>query len=224
MANSPLAEPLASGFDCASAVTHALPALVRHGYKWAGRYYSHNLEKNLTEGEAQACTRAGVSLVSVWESAGDHIGAFNRRQGIADANAALALARALRQTPQSGIYFAVDFNPAPGQLGQIGEYFRGINDVLAAPDYRTGVYGSGLVCRTMLAENLASLSWLAGATSWRGIQSVDWHESQAFGAEGAWHIRQHVSVRVPGVPFQIDPDATQDGLDWGAWVAPLAHD
>lgn len=195
-----------TGLDTSSSTVSALPALARAGYRWIGRYYSRNPRKNLTLDEAQTAARFGLSIVSVWEAAGDHLANFNPKQALADALDANRQADLCLQPRGAPIYFAVDFDPAPAELDEILRYFR---DVRASSLRPAGVYGSGLVCQTLLDQKMVEKCWLAGALGWRG--------SRDFLASNRWSIRQHLPAEGP-VGLSIDPDETQEEVEFGAWV------
>ncbi len=199
-----------TGFDCATPVIGYLPALKAAGYQWVGRYYSHNPRKNLTLAEAVAIAAVGLRVVSVWESRGDQISSFSNPQGVLDGVDALRQAAACGQPVGTPIYFAVDFDAASQEMDQIGAYFAGAKFGLGGR-YLTGVYGSGLVCQTLLNGGEATRAWLGGAMGWRG--------SRDFLAGNRWQIRQHPPITGPtGVPFQIDPNEVQGSVGFGSWT------
>lgn len=205
--------PAHKGFDaareCASVVE-----LVPDEYDFVARYYSHSPGKNLTRGEALKLTAEDLALVAVWESAGTKASFFNADQGGRDATVALSLAAGVGQPPGTVIYFAVDYDASAEDLrSRILPYFRAVAAALAGK-YKVGVYGSGLVCQTLLAAGLVQYAWLACAGGWRG--------SAAFLKAGGWHIHQHTPNKDSlGLGFQQDlNDAAND--DYGQFFVEAA--
>lgn len=168
-----------TGIDVAGDVTEQLPQLKAAGISFVFRYlatFTHIKGKILTLAEAQAISRAGLKIGTVWEN-GEPTTAeyFTTDQGKADARAAVALARAIGQPALTPIYFAVDCDLSFDAISsRLFNYFVGIKstsgiDEMGFPgDYHVGVYGSGFVCEKMTNWALASYSWLAGAKDWEG--------------------------------------------------------
>lgn len=193
------------GFDAAREVGSLSARIRAAGLGFVARYYSYNAAKNLTPAEAKALSAAGIAIVSVWEARGDVAASFTAEQGAKDAAEALRLARAIGQPEGSAIYFAVDFDAAPGGVaGGISRYFRSAGAALGG-HYRVGVYGSGLVCQILHASGLAELIWLACAGGWRGTRGF-----------AGWHIKQGLPADPWGFGFQVDPDEAAAG-DFGQW-------
>ncbi|MBN9091611.1 MAG: DUF1906 domain-containing protein [Reyranella sp.] len=170
---SPLAvaAALANGIDTSTDCTGFAACIAADGARFVCRYYRPGSTGALTTAEAQVLVGAGLAIVAVFEGAGNKIGWFSAQQGVADAQAALGHAASIGQPAGSAIYFAVDFDADPGEVGSaITSYFAAVNSTFrngGAP-YRIGVYGSGLVCSTLIGANLASLGWLSGSRGWRG--------------------------------------------------------
>jgi hypothetical protein len=161
----------ANGIDTSADCTGFAQCIADEGARFVCRYYRPGSTGALTAAEAGALVGAGLAIVPVYEGAGNRIGWFNAPQGLADAQAALGHAASIGQPAGSAIYFAVDFDASPGEVGSaISHYFAAINETFrsrGAP-YRIGVYGSGLVCSTVIGAGLASLGWLSGSRGWRG--------------------------------------------------------
>jgi Domain of unknown function (DUF1906) len=135
------------------------------------RYYDHEDEtlpgKTLRRGERDAILMNGFKMAVVFQHRNDRFASFTTLRGRQDAERSLALAAENSQPKGSAIYFGVD-GPwkKPYELANIIAYFREVNARLAGTGYRVGVYGSGLVCNTLLANALAELCWLAAPTNW----------------------------------------------------------
>ena len=135
------------------------------------RYYDHEDEtlpgKTLRRGERDAILMNGFKMAVVFQHRNNGFASFTPLRGRQDAERSLALAAENSQPRGSAIYFGVD-GPwkRPYELANIIAYFREVNARLAGTGYRVGVYGSGLVCNTLIANKLAELCWLAAPTTW----------------------------------------------------------
>jgi Domain of unknown function (DUF1906) len=75
------------------------------------------------------------------------------------------------------IYFAVDYDASQADVsGVISQYFRGIADAFNTigsnnPAYSVGVYGSGLVCSSLLNAGFVRFTWLSQSTGFRGSKT-----------------------------------------------------
>jgi hypothetical protein len=164
-----------TGIDVAGDVTERLPQLKAAGISFVFRYlatFTHIKGKILTLAEAQAISRAGLKVGTVWEN-GEPTTAeyFTTDQGKDDAIAALQVAYYAGQPKGTPIYFAVDCDLSYDAVGlRLFNYFVGLRNGMAE-SYQIGVYGSGLVCEKMTDWALASYSWLAGAKEWQGYEA-----------------------------------------------------
>jgi hypothetical protein len=135
------------------------------------RYYDHEDEtlpgKTLRKGERDVIVMNGFQTAVVFQHRNDRFASFTALRGRQDAERSLFLAAENSQPKGSAIYFGVD-GPwrTPYELVNILAYFQEVNMRLRGSGYRVGVYGSGLVCHTLLANGLAELCWLAAPTSW----------------------------------------------------------
>lgn len=167
---------MANGVDTNADCTTFAQCIADDGARFVCRYYRPGNTAALTRAEAQALVNAGLSIVPVFEGSGASPGWFTAQQGAADALHALGHAAAVGQPGGSAIYFAVDFDAGPGQVGSaISTYFQAINNTFASNNatYRVGVYGSGLVCSTIVNAGLASFGWLSGSKGWRGYTAYN---------------------------------------------------
>lgn len=200
------------GIDAASDVTHALPSLKAHGIEFIARYMSYNTAKNLSPSEAQAISDAGLAIVSVFEARGDVYLNFTAAQGQRDAAQALNLARSCGQPEGTGIYFAVDFDAAPGHVdGGIVNYFDAVRTGLTGK-YRLGAYGSGYVIGTLRKRGMIALQWLAQSRGWRG--TVGFH-----GAD----ITQGPPSTIAGISLDTDEAVAECGQWRRGNVVPVAR-
>jgi len=191
------------GIDAAVDCTPFAPAIAEAGMKFVARYYSKYAQKALTRREALALSQAGLKVAVVYQDIHNHLQYFSAGQGKEGAARALQQAAATGQPAGSAIYFAVDFDPTPAQLGgPVIDHFRSVAQAfLAAPThYLVGVYGSGLVCSAIRDAGLATYTWLSGSTGFRG--------SVAFQAQA--HLVQAVPSRaICGGQLSIDDDVAQ---------------
>ncbi len=185
-------------------------ALAAGGVHTVIRYLSRDGgRKVVTEKEARDIAQAGLRLGLVYEGArGDKISAFDESQGYQDAMHARERGKALGVPEGAAVYFAVDFDASPQQVREnIIPYFRGIARAMheqhpGLPTYRTGVYGSGLVCHTMRTGGLAQLTWLSMSGGWTG--------SKQFYASGQWNMKQQLE-RNGFDPNIVNPNAPDIG-------------
>lgn len=161
-------------------VTAHLARLRAQGVTTVIRYFnrqnSNTLpEKRLEKTEADAIAAAGMSIAVVFQQrggSGGHISDLDAQSGSADAKRAVQLAKRIKQPKGSAIYFAVDHDFfRASDLASITKYFQAAADVIKN-DYRIGVYGSGLVAKTVLDAGHAELVWLPAATGWAGTKDM----------------------------------------------------
>lgn len=206
--------------DVATDVGRHADKLFAAGVRTVIRYYNNrntaaNPAKCLGQRELSDLSRAGLSVAVVFEQrggAGDaahpkgHIEDLSAATGARDGARALALAQGLGQPEGSAIYFAVDWDFAGASaLKQIAAYFAAARAAVQGR-YRIGVYGSGLVARTLRAKELVDLVWLAGATGWSGTRQVR--------DAGDYHLLQGTQKRSIVGDFHYDPN-TATHADFG---------
>ena len=165
-------DPLVEAVDSSVPVTQSfLDQMKAIGINTIIRYYDHEDEtlpgKTLRRGERDAIVMNGLKMGVVFQHRNNKFASFTALRGRQDAERSLVLATENSQPRGSAIYFGVD-GPwsASYELANIMAYFRAVNARMAGSGYRVGVYGSGLICNTLLANGLAELCWLAAPTSW----------------------------------------------------------
>jgi hypothetical protein len=154
------------------------------------RYFDHENEtipgKTLTFDERMDIAASDFRLLVVFQHWGQKISTFrDRTRGASDAIRAVSLALDVGQPVGSAIYFAVDGPWSSSKdVADIIRYFTDVRRTVAREGnlYRVGVYGSGLVCSTILDRGLADYCWLANAKAWPGY---DDHLTS-----GRWQLRQ----------------------------------
>jgi len=207
-AEQPLARPLAAneslahvavaasrvGMDSALNCTHYAGAIAASAAKIVGRYYRWPTSRytSLTHDEAVALSKAGLSILALWEWASDTIHNFSFNDGIDQGSSAVNQALKAHQPPGTPIYFAVDYDATAGDIaGGIADYFRGLQHAIDSlkADYKIGVYGSGRCCAWLLAHGGASSAWLADAAKWAGSATFQ-----------DWNVRQgHADLAIAGL-------------------------
>lgn len=152
------------GIDCATRITtDKANALYGLGYRFACRYLvPDKYSKHLSREEAQILTDEGFKILSIFETTADRAkgGASN---GTADGAMALECARNIGMPTSGYIYFAVDFNAAPSDMGTIEAYLKAAS--AQTGEYKIGVYGSYDVVETIAARDACDGFWQTYAWS-----------------------------------------------------------
>ena len=143
-------------------------------------------------------------------------------RGTTDAIRSLELAKQFGQPQGTAIYFGTDGadvnffegkggkQPAGDRYGLrlISDYFTQIKAKLDASGYDVGVYGSGLVCDTLMTKNLVKYCWLANATKWPGTED--------FYASKRWSLTQFLPKYCGGKELDFD-QVNPDKPNFGQW-------
>jgi hypothetical protein len=182
-----------------------------------GRYYrmATHPEWAITKVEAQQLSRADIKIFVVFEDYGLASKLkLTIDQGKMDGTSALNQAQAIGQPLASAIYFAVEGLPSgykKTDLPGIRDYFSGVKQAIAGT-YELGVYGDGIVCKTMLDENICKYTWLAAAsTSFQGTKD--------FMKSWRWSVAQMGPLDISTDDLSVDIDVAKD--DFGAFVVPF---
>jgi hypothetical protein len=197
------------GVDASQDCTSIANAMVSDGRQFVCRYYCNSGAKQLTSGELQNLHGAGLSVVVVWEDGRPTSASyFSYTKGVDDGSSAFNDALQIGQPAASPIYFAVDYDASDVDLGGlITDYLNGValgikTAANGAPEHPIGVYGSGATCRFALARGLATYTWLAMSSGWRGYDFPD------------WNIRQSAGTTYGIIDVDFDESA---GIDFGAF-------
>ena len=175
-------DPRAEAVDSSAPVTQSfLDQMKAVGVSTIIRYYDHEDEtlpgKTLRRGERDTIVMNGLKMGVVFQHKNNKFASFTALRGRQDAERSLLLAAENSQPRGSAIYFGVDGSwRAPSELASIVAYFQQVNATMAGSGYRVGVYGSGLVCNTLLANGLAELCWLAAPTTWPDFSA--WYQTK----------------------------------------------
>lgn len=180
-------------------------------------------QHHLTRSEAEALTRSGLFIVSIWESprlvegrellrpkASNY---FAKSFGFQDGADAIAYARQIGQPSGTPIYFAVDFDAQDSDALNIERYFSDIEacfraeNALESAKHNVGVYGSGFVLQICRTAGLASYFWQCMSTGYKGNR-----DPIAFA-----NIRQELGGMFCGLDVDFDES---DGAE-GSWILPI---
>lgn len=200
---------MAKGFDCATPLTEGTAELFfADGFEFVCRYLVPSGWKRLTKEEADAISAAGLKIVSIFEtSASRALG--GRNAGLVDGTAAKQTAFAVGQPAGSRIYFAVDFDATPSQMGTVLDYIKAASE--ATPEFLTGVYGSAAVIEAAMSAKVCSGFW----------QTYAWSKGRK--VEGV-HIYQYdngpkgLGQGIHGV--NVDLDTGNSDMGWWNTLAP----
>jgi Domain of unknown function (DUF1906) len=216
-----------------------LGRLIASGIKTIGRYYDrpygtgigevcyHHPAKVLTKSELSAIEHAGLSVFIVFQHCGHLCANFDMAnpatsdKGRKDAEGAIQLAAELGQPAHTPIYFAVDFDPAPGSdcamaapriWPSVEAYFDQINEVFARTKWEVGVYGAGITCRRLKASGRAKYFWVS--TSLGHIGTPEFFNG------GDWHVYQNVTeIKRSYAPDTFDTNLVNPGQTYfGQWT------
>ena len=183
-----------------------------------GRYYRViRPEWALTKEEAAELSAAGIQIFTVYEDAG-HLSklTLTEDQGRVHGTNAVNQARIVGQPEGSAIYFALEGLPHgynSSHLPAIREYFAGVSAVVDSR-FQLGVYGDGVVCRTLLDESVCKYTWLAAAsTSFEG--TVDFHKS------GRWNVAQIAPLDQKKGWDGMSVDVNDVNGDFGSFLVPI---
>jgi hypothetical protein len=206
--------------DTNTKCTKVAAFLVNRGVEAVGRYYAASQgSKVITKAEAQTLSANGIAIFSVYEDFGSASKLkLTTEQGGKDGSTAKSQARAIGQPTGSVIYFAVEGLPdgyKKADLPKIRSYFNGVTNALGR-DYKVGVYGDGIVCKTLLDERICSHTWLAQA-SW------SFEGTREFYASKRWNLAQ-IIVDLPDKHWRgLSVDVDEGGPDIGSFFVPTAR-
>ena len=182
-----------------------------------GRYFRMEThpEWAITKAEAQELSGANIKLFTVFEDYGYASQLeLTKEQGRIDGASALNQAHNIGQPQGTAIYFAVEGLPngyKEVDLPRIRDYFAGIEEAIAN-EYALGIYGDGIVCKTMLDESICKYTWLAAA-SW------SFEGTKCFLASWRWSVAQMGPLDISTDGLSVDLDVAKD--DFGAFVVPF---
>jgi hypothetical protein len=137
-------------------------------------------------------------------------------QGGKDASRAKTQAGVIGQPKGTVISFAVEGLPhgyKAGDLPGIRDYFSGVIKALGK-DYTAGVYGDGIVCKTLLDEGICTHTWLAQA-SWSFEGSIEFYASKR------WNLAQIVTDLPEKLWKNLSVDVDEGNGEIGSFLVPV---
>lgn len=200
----------------------SISCLLSQGVRTVIRYYNFSNSRKLPQkrmelAEAQALASHGIQIVVTFQQRQDRAEDFSEQMGFTAGRHAYRYAQGdIGQPAGSAIYFSVDFDARASEIrDNVVPYFEGVKRAFeqeggAAPAYRVGAYGSGLVCSTLTQRGLIELTWLAMSRGFQGTR-------EALRA-GEFHLAQRgpaITLCRLGVDFN---DPNPERPDFGAFT------
>ncbi|RKY71241.1 MAG: hypothetical protein DRQ24_07780, partial [Candidatus Latescibacterota bacterium] len=214
------------GIDTNRNVSNAVDCLKNKGIQFVGRYFAvPHTQKVITNDEAQKISDAGMYIVSIWQTTANYPEYFSYNQGKSDGKNAFKYAAEIGQTPNTPVYFAVDFDATLEHKQRILDYFGGVKDGYEEYleehhiPYKIGVYGSYWVLNWLKEQGIATYFYQAYAPGWSGGENKNpWPD---------YNIRQIKcslpSQRIYLCGIEIDYDiGTSDFGGWRYGSSPLS--
>lgn len=186
------APPSAIGIDCNFDTRPYLSCISKASWKdkpiaFAVRYYSGYPPKDLSRGEAEALTKAGIRCVTVWERFAKE--ANGDARGREHGYKAFVQAIKCGQPTETPIYFAIDYEPSIAERPGVLKYFEGVraglekaqSDPKVNPGglrYQIGIYGNRISLDLCKKQGIVTWFWqscsqlTAGGTNqfrWPGV-------------------------------------------------------
>ena len=162
----------------------SISCLKSRGVRTVIRYYNFSNSsvfpnKRLELPEAEALSANEMQIAVVFQQRQDRVADFSESKGFAAGRTAFRHAQhSIGQPTNSGIYFSVDFDASNSEItNNVIPYFQGVRRAFTEesggnPEYRVGVYGSGLVSSRLTNEGLIQLTWLAMSRGFRGTRDA----------------------------------------------------
>lgn len=161
-----------------------IPALLANNVGVIIRYYNFSNSSKLPEkrielAEAQLLSASNLKIAVVFQQKQNAAADFNLQTGISSGTRAYRYAKdVIGQPAGSAIYFAVDYDASESEItNNIIPFFQGVQQAFNAesgntPEYKVGVYGSGLVSKLLLAKKLITYIWLTMSTGFNGSKQA----------------------------------------------------
>lgn len=181
-------------------------ALKAHGVLYAARYLVGDYAMAVEE--VTACARAGLPLISIFETNPTSKAYFVPNRGTQDAKAARAAAEKLGQPLHTSIFATVDYNVAAEDLPAVANYFKEFAAALEG-QYVLGAYGDSLVMESLR----------------RSVPEV-----QKFWQTSAWSTKENneflcaYQYLYDQTLADVPVDLSEVYVDPGAWLADIHPD
>jgi hypothetical protein len=135
-----------------------IPEELAVGLRSSGiEYVVCNFDLN-SKKEADMLIKAGLKIVSIYESDAGYAGYFNEVRGIANGEKARSYAEYMGLPEGSAIYFPVYFDAQPSDMRSVLSYFHSVREGLGK-SYKLGVYGSYSVLEMLYSFCAADYFW-----------------------------------------------------------------
>lgn len=147
------------------------------------RYHSSGPNsKNITADEAKFLSREGFGMITVFQDGARDISRFSYAKGQAAGTNAIASAKAIGQPDGSSIFFSVDYDATPDDIGgAVRDFYKGIRDVIGKR-FLIGAYGGGALHARLLEDRLIDLAWISMSRAFQG--------TEGFFYSNRWAMRQ----------------------------------
>lgn len=214
--------PTVNGLDTNIPCGDQAACIIKKGYKFMGRYYSHSLlPKDLTASEVAQFSTAGLLKFVFYENYGSAAQTQDYASGYSDGQAAYNYAfSTIHQPTNTPIYFCIDYDPGTNSTTaeNIRQYFAGIhvglNDAQAAKGASAPTYAEGAYAPGYTLQDLSS--WLYNGKPLVTFTCISEGFGQtgtvAYGKSNAWNVWQHTpNPTVCGMSFDADWSAGKSG-------------
>ena len=126
------------------------------------------------------------------------------------------------QTEGSAIYFAADFEVQKAQVCPMRDYFLAVQAVMMQAGagknpYAIGVYGSGLLCATLLDAGIVSFTWLSESGGFLGTPEFD--KSKRWTVKKSLAQTSLCGLKGSNNPDRDDYEDNVARVDFGDWLA-----
>lgn len=132
-----------------------------NGRTAVGRYLTGGINKVLSYRELAVINEAGLHIIPIYQTTGDHASYFSENKGKRDAYYAYDALVKFKFPGGSTVYFAVDYDATVAEVNsKIIPYFKSIRDTFNNIDmhgYKIGIYAPRYVC-TLVREAGYSVS------------------------------------------------------------------
>lgn len=161
-------DPLRKGTACdlSEPITDSIATFLKNdGRLYVGRYLTGRYR--IKPDELDIISKNNLKLIPLMQVIGEHNYSFDYSSGIRDALDALTVCRFYKFSPNTVIYFAVDYDALISDIEPYLEpYFSAVNKVFsnktANPDgHRIGVYAPRAICKSLAKKGLTCSSYVS---------------------------------------------------------------
>lgn len=206
------------GLDSFNNLTKHIDQLKSDGFTFVVRYIflTSGFKEHFTNEEAQALSKAGIRMASVWENGNPTTASyFTVARAKKDAAGMIQEATKLKQPKGTPIYIAVDYD---ARWADVKDYLATVFDLLKSSDWLPGIYGPGSICMKAIDELGLKYGWLSQSTGFPGYQEYKPKANIVQGKATVWH------------GIDVDLDECSDFDKAGLWTfetinppSPIPH-